>query len=212
MEFFGADDADMAAPGKDPGLDFFQVVQVKDQLGAAVGELLELLAEMPLTFADELGSPAVKMKDDLVAAFASKDAEAAGKVFVDVEIAVADEAIGQKPGGADASEVEGAEAADAGIVADGIPLALDAGEVVGLDAALLGVLSVEFKVIDFDLLLLLHRGGHGLEDFEVDRAGFKLAEGDGGFSSWSGMGKRPSREAASFSKAVRRGASKGVPR
>ena len=148
-------------------------------MGAAIGEINTLLAGVPLAAADEVGGPGVEFDEDVVLLVAFHDGEAALEVFVGVEGFGAGEAVGGEGGIGEAGEGEGADLLAVDVVGEEVPVVINAGEVVGVDVAGLGVFCGEVAVIEFEGAAFLEGAGEEAEGVEVGVFGGEGAEGEG---------------------------------
>jgi hypothetical protein len=133
------EDFGVGAEAEDPAFDFFEAVEGHFELGTAIGEVDSLLAGVPLAAADEVSGPGVEFDEDVVLLVAFHDGEAALEIFVGVEGFGAGGAVVGKHGIGEAGEGEGADLLAVDVVGEEVPVVIDAGEVVGVDVAGLGV-------------------------------------------------------------------------
>ena len=179
-ELLGADDGGVGAPAQDPAFDFVQAVEAALEVGAAAGEFGYLLAGVPDTAMHEVGGPGIKFDDDFVVGVAAHDAEAFAKDGVGVEVFWFEEPLIGDDGRGDAAEGEGADVGRAArVMCEEVPDIIDAGEVIGMDVALLGRLCGGLAVGEFERDAFVHGAADSLENAEVGIFGRERAEGEG---------------------------------
>ena len=131
---------------------------------------------MPDAFADELAGEGVEFQADRVAAFRGEDTEAVLEVLFDGEIGGTHEGRGAELGIFHPGEDEGAKGVTLEAVADNIPLVLDAGEVVGLEASALVFGGIQFLVVEMQFHAFANSFAGRLEGCEVHRGDLKTSE------------------------------------
>lgn len=135
---------------------------------------------MPGSFLDEGGGEAGEADADVVLAGGGVEAETAGKEFLHREVLWTGETGLGELDGADAAEVEAAEVFPFQIVGEEVPLALDAGEVVGAHMARLRFGRARFLVGESQFDGLAQGGADGLKGFGADGGVPEIVEGDEG--------------------------------
>lgn len=171
-------DGGVRAPAQDVLLDFFEAAQAEAELGAAIGEFLDLLAGMPAAAAQDVGEPGVHFDDDVVVALAAHDAEAGGEVLAGIEAGGDLEFVAGDDDVAHAAQDEGAEGAALEVVGQEVPAVAEFEQVVGVDAARFGVALAGFAVVEAQGQAVGEGAGDLLEEFEVGVFGRKGAKGE----------------------------------
>lgn len=133
---------------------------------------------MPLLLTYQGGGEAGEADDDVVVAGGGVDAEAAGEEFIHGEIGWDGEGGFGEGDVFHAGEDEAADVLAHAVEGEEIPLAVDAGEVVGADVAALGSLGLRFPVAELDFAALVQGFADGLEEEQVGGGGLGVAEGD----------------------------------
>jgi len=146
----------------------------------AVGLVGDLLGGVPFPFLDQGGGEAAEADADVVLAGGGVEAEAAGEEFIHGEVLGSGETCLGELDGADAAEVEAADGLAVQIVSEEVPLALDAGEVVGAHVARFRFGRGRLPVGEFQFDGLAQGGADGLKGFVADGGGGEIMEGDEG--------------------------------
>jgi hypothetical protein len=135
---------------------------------------------VPFPFLDQGGGEAAEADADVVLAGGGVEAETAGEEFRHGEVLGSGETCLGELDGAHAAEVEAADGFPGQVVGEEVPLALDAGEVVGAHVAGFRFGGGRFPVGEFQFDGLAQGGADGLKGFRADGDRAEIAKGDEG--------------------------------
>lgn len=178
-QFRGGEDLDMPAPADEPALDFHEAAEAKAQFDAAAREVEQFLGRVPAFLADVIGDRIIEAGDHGVIAVPGEDAEAVAQVFFEGEAGGFGEGLAGGLGGGDAGGREGADVLAEVVEGKEVPIAVDVGEVAGVDDALFGRAGTGFAVGEAELAAVLDGVGEGFEEGDVDDGFGAGSEADG---------------------------------